>query len=308
MSRERRQLVLMLVPYVTGLVVLVLLPAAATMTMAFTETDLIATSRFIGLANFAGLTRDPAVRAAVGNTLSYLVFSVPLRLVIAVALALLLHRRARGAGTARAAVLLPGAVPELAYGLMWLWLLNPIQGPVNQLLLLGGEGGLTILGTAPPRWLTDPGDARAGIVLMSLFTIGETFVIVLTARLALPREAYELAELEGGRAGQVLRRVTLPLLAPVLAVLVLRDTIASLQASFIPTLVVTNGGPPPYATTYLSLVVYQEAFEYLRYGYAAAVAALMLALTAVAVLIQWRLLRRWASHGLVGMGARQPGS
>jgi multiple sugar transport system permease protein len=139
---------------------------------------------------------------------------------------------------------------------------------------------------------------------MSLFTIGETFVIVLTARLALPPEVYELAELEGANAGQVLRRVTLPLLAPVLSILVLRDTLMSFQASFVSTLVVTNGGPPPYATTYLSLVIYQDAFEYLRYGYAAAVAAAMLGLTAIAVLIQWRLLRRWASHGIVGLAAR----
>ncbi|GAA1626495.1 sugar ABC transporter permease [Saccharothrix algeriensis] len=305
MNRDRRQLVLMLAPYLAGLALLVLLPATATMTMAFTHTDLIATSEFIGLDNFAELARDPAVHAAVGNSLSYLAYSVPLRLVLAVGLALLLHRRTRGAGTARAAVLLPGAVPELAYGLMWLWLLNPLQGPVNQLLLLGGENGRTMFGTLPPQWLTDPEDARAGIVLMSLFTIGETFVIVLTARLALPPEAYEIAELEGARAGQVLRRVTLPLLAPVLAVLVLRDTVASLQASFIPALVVTNGGPPPYATTYLSLVIYQEAFEYLRYGYAAAVAALTLILTVMAVLIQWRLLRRWAYHGLAGMGTHR---
>jgi multiple sugar transport system permease protein len=305
MNRDRRQLVLMLTPYLIGLFVLVLLPATATMGMAFTESDLIATFRFIGVANFVELTKDPAARAAVGNSLSYLAVSTPLRLAIAVGLALLLHRRARGAGTARVAALLPGAVPELAYGLMWLWLLNPIQGPINQLLTLGGDNGRTILGDLPPQWLTDPEDARAGIILMSLFTIGETFVIVLAARLALPPETYELAELEGAGAGQVLRRVTLPLLAPVLAVLILRDTVLSLQASFVPTLVVTNGGPPPYATTYLSLVIYQDAFEYLRYGYAAAVAALTLGLTALAVLIQWRLLRRWASRGILGARRHQ---
>src|SRR5688500_14367236 len=166
MDGDRRQLLLMLLPYLVGLVVLVLLPAAVTLAMAFTESDLIATSRFVGLDNFVELTRDPAVRAAVGNSLSYLAVSVPLRLLLAVGLALLLHRRARAVGTARAAVLLPGAVPELAYGLMWLWLLNPIQGPVNQLLMLGGQGGRTMFGTLPPQWLTDPEDARAGIVLM----------------------------------------------------------------------------------------------------------------------------------------------
>ena len=72
------------------------------------------------------------------------------------------------------------------------------------------------------------------------------------------------------------RRITLPLMAPVLVLLLLRDTILSLQFSFVPALVVTDGGPPPYATTYLSLFVYRNAFEYLRYGYAAAATLVML--------------------------------
>ena len=72
-----------------------------------------------------------------------------------------------------------------------------------------------------------------------------------------------------------------------------RDTIFSLQATFVPALVVTDGGPPPYATTYVPLFVYREAFEYLRYGYAAAATLVMFAATAAVVLVQWRLARRW---------------
>ena len=99
-------------------------------------------------------------------------------------------------GTARTTAALPTAVPEIAYGLLWLWLFNPLYGPINQLLRLGGENGLTVFGRTPPQWLTDPTDAQAAIILMSLFTMGEMFIILLAARRALPHEAYELAAIE----------------------------------------------------------------------------------------------------------------
>jgi multiple sugar transport system permease protein len=283
-STERRQVALMLAPYVVGLVGLVLLPALATLALAFTDYDLIRSPQWIGGGNLAMLVDDPVFRIALRNSVVFAAIAVPLRLLVALGLALLLHRRAALVGTARTAAVMPSAVPEVAYGLLWLWLFNPLYGPINQVLRLGGP--------PPPQWLTDPADAQAAIIVMSLFTIGETFIILLVARRALPREVYELAALEDALAWDVFRRITLPLLAPVLGLLLLRDTIASVQASFVPALVVTGGGPPPYATTYLSLFVYRNAFEYLRYGYAAAATLVLLALTAVAVVVQWRLVRR----------------
>ena len=82
-------------------------------------------------------------------------------------------------------------------------------------------------------------------------------------------------------------------MAPLLLLLFLRDTILSFQLNFVPALIVTEGGPPPYATTYLPLFVYRDGFEYLRYGYAAAATVVMLVLTALVVLVQWRIVRRW---------------
>jgi multiple sugar transport system permease protein len=250
---ERRGLLLMLAPFVVGLVGLVLLPFALTVAMAFTDYDLVRSPRWVGLDNFASLPRDPVFRAALVNSLTFAAVAVPLRLLIAFGLALLLHRRAVGAASARTAAALPIAVPEIAYGLLFLWLFNPLYGPINQLLSIGGTGGLTIFGRTPPQWLTDPQDAQAGIVIMSLFVIGEMFVILLA----------------------------------------LRDTVLSFQYTFVPTLVVTEGGPPPYGTTHLSLFIYRNAFEYLRYGYAAAATFVMLALTVAAVAVQWRLIRRY---------------
>jgi multiple sugar transport system permease protein len=237
---RRGQLTLMLAPYLVGLVGLVLLPAGATLAMAFAEYDLINPPRWIGLDNFVELAGADAFRIALVNSLVFAAIAVPLRLLIALGLSLLLHRRPPAVGTARTAAALPTAVPEIAYGLLWLWLFHPVQGPLNQLLRIGGQNGLTVLGRTPPQWLTDPTDARAAIILMSLFTIGETFVILLAARLALPAEVYELAAIEDATAWDVFRRITLPLMAPVLVLLLLRDTILSFQVSFVPALVVTE--------------------------------------------------------------------
>ncbi|WP_018720252.1 carbohydrate ABC transporter permease [Salinispora fenicalii] len=283
----------MLAPYLVGLVGLVLFPAAVTLALAFTEYDLVNPPSWAGLANVSELVTDPVFRVALTNSLVFALVAVPLRVLLALGLALLLHRRSFGVRPARVAALLPTAVPEIAYGLLWLWLFNPLYGPINQLLRVGGENGLTVLGRTPPQWLTDPTDARAAIILMSVFTMGETFVVLLAARWALPTDVYEVAALEDATGWDVFRRVTLPLMAPVLALLVVRDLIASLHFSFVPAFVVTDGGPPPYATTYLSLFIYRTGFEYLRYGYAAAATLVMMLLTVAAVVLQWRLFRRY---------------
>jgi multiple sugar transport system permease protein len=298
--RERRQLALMLAPYALGLVVLVAVPASITFGLALTEYDLIGSPRFLGLDNFRELAGDGVFRTALLNSLVFALVAVPLRLLAALGLALLLHRRFRGVGAARAAVILPTIVPEVAYGLLWLWLFNPLYGPINRFLEWGGTPQETIWGYPSPQWLTHPNDARAAIVIMALFTIGEGFVVLLVTRQGLPGELYELAALEDATAWSVFRRVTLPLMAPVLLLLFLRDTIFSLQLNFVPALVVTEGGPPPYATTYVPLFVYRNAFEYLRYGYAAAATVTMFALTLAIVLVQWRIVRRWRAASSVG--------
>jgi multiple sugar transport system permease protein len=291
--RERRQLALMLAPYLVGLVGLVALPALVTFGLALFEYDLIRSPRFVGLENFAELAGDEVFRTALVNSLVFAAIAVPLRLAAALGLALLLHRRFRGVGLHRATVVLPFVVPDIAYGLLWLWLFNPLYGPINRFLEWGGSPQQAIWGYPSPQWLTHPNDARAAIVLMSLFTIGEGFVILLAVRQGIPQELYEVARVEDADSLFLFWRVTLPLMTPVLLLLFARDTIFSLQATFVPALVVTEGGPPPYATTYVPLFVYRTAFEYLRYGYAAAATLTMFALTAAIVYAQWRIIRRW---------------
>jgi multiple sugar transport system permease protein len=297
-GRERLQLALMLAPFLLGLAVLVALPALVTFGLALFEYDLIGSARFVGLDNFRELVDDDVFGIALRNSLVFAAIAVPLRLLAALGLALLLHPRFRFAGAHRSAVVLPTVVPEIAYGLLWLWLLNPLYGPINRLIEWGGTAQQTVWGYPSPQWLTHPNDARAAIVLMSLFTIGEGFVVLLVVRQGLPRELYELAAVEDSDWLFVFWRITLPLMTPVLLLLLARDTILSFQTTFVPALIVTDGGPPLYSTTYVPLYVYRNAFEYLRYGYASAATVTMFVLTAAIVFVQWRIVRSWRRTAL----------
>lgn len=298
---ERRQLALMLAPYLFGITALVAVPALVTFALAFTQYDLIRSPEFNGLDNFRELVRDDIFAKALKNSLVFAAIAVPLRLGAALGLALLLHRRFTGVGAYRSSAALPTVIPDIAYGLVWLWLFNPLYGPINLLLRWQGDSPTTTAwGVQPPQWLTHPNDARAAIIIMSLFTIGEGFVILLVTRQGLPSELYELAALEDATAWGVFRRITLPLMTPILLLLFARDTIFSLQWTFVPALVVTEGGPPQFSTTYVPLFVYRNAFEYLRYGYAASATVLMFLLTALIVWLQWRIVRRWRKGFAVG--------
>jgi multiple sugar transport system permease protein len=298
---ERRQVALMLAPYLFGLAALVAAPALVTFGLAFTEYDLLRPPEFVGIENFRDLLHDDVFGIALKNSLMFALIAVPLRLGGALALALLLHRRFTGVGVHRSATALPTVIPDIAYGLVWLWLFNPLYGPINLLLRWQGDSPTTTAwGVQPPQWLTHPNDARAAIIIMSLFTIGEGFVILLVTRQGLPAELYDLAALEDATAWGLFRRITLPLMAPILLLLLARDTIFSLQWTFVPALVVTEGGPPLYSTTYVPLFVYRNAFEYLRYGYAASATLVMFLLTALIVWVQWLIVRRWRKGFAVG--------
>ena len=283
-DRDRRGLVLLLLPYLLGLALLIAIPAAITFGLALFEFDLIRSPVFRGLGNFRELLGDDVFRISLRNSIVFAAAAVPLRLAGALALALLLHHRFRGVGVYRTAGYLPTVVPDVAWALVWLWIFNPLYGPLN--LALGA------FGLPEPQWLTDPAAAQSAIVIMSLFQIGEGFLIAVATRQSLPPELYELASLEAAGPVYVFRRVTLPLMASTLLLLLFRDTVFSFQFNFVPALLVTEGGPPPYSTTYLPLFIYRNGFEYLRYGYAAAATLVMFLVTALIIFLQWRLIVR----------------
>jgi multiple sugar transport system permease protein len=284
-DRHGRGLVLLLAPYALGLLLLVFVPALVTFGLSLFAYDFVTPPRFVGAGNYAELLRDDVFRIALRNSLAFVGMAVPLRMLASVGFALLLAPRFRGVGLYRAGAFLPTVVPEAAYALIWVWLLNPLYGPLNLVLRAIGLPGMS--------WQTDPFSAQLGIVLMALLPLGEGFLVALAARQSISPHLYELAAVESASPWYVLRRVTLPIMAPTLALLLFRDTVYSFQVSFVPAFLVTGGGPPPFSTTYLPLYAYRTAFEFLRFGKAAAATLAIFGVTALIVFLQWRVIRRW---------------
>ena len=187
--RDRVQLGLMLAPYLIGLAILVLIPGLVGVGLAFTEYSALEPPAFAGLANFRELLSDGIFRIAMANSLLYIALAVPLRLLGALMTALLLLRPRHGAGTLRAAVYLPTVVPDMAWALIWLWILNPLYGPLNQTLALAGITG--------PAWMLDQVWARLAIVFMMTWQIGEGFVICLPSLQTVPRDLLDQAAIDG---------------------------------------------------------------------------------------------------------------
>ena len=135
---DRRILWLMAAPFLVGVTALILAPAFGSLAMAFYEWDLVRPPRFVGSANLRELIGDPVFRITLRNSLLYVAAAVPLRLVGALGIALVLHGRGRVKAAGRVSVLIPTVIPDAAYALVWLWILNPLYGPLN--LALGAAG------------------------------------------------------------------------------------------------------------------------------------------------------------------------
>ena len=271
-------------PYLFGLTALVALPAVAAFGLAFTEYSGLQAPEFNGLENFTRLLTEGAFWRSLVNSIVYILISVPLRLVAVVGLTMLLHSHFRGSSAARASAYLPSVVPDVAYALLFLWFFNPLYGPLS--------GVFNSLGLTSPEWLTDPTTARFSVALMAVFQIGEGFVIALAARRAMPEHMFEAARVDGAGAWFTFRRLTLPMMAPVLVLLTLRDVILALQLNFVPALLMTDGGPRQ-VTTFLPIYVYRQAFRYFRLGYASAVTLTMFVFTGLAIFVLYRMSRRW---------------
>jgi multiple sugar transport system permease protein len=278
----RGQVALFLSPYLLGTLVLVVVPALATIAIAFTEYHAIDTPIWVGLDNFRRLAETPLVRLSLYNTLVFAGIALPLRLLGALIVAFLLGSRRWGSGLYRAAAYLPTVMPEAAYALVWLWILNPVHGPLNTIL--------AALGLPAPAWLTEPGTARAAMILMALVQIGEGFVVVLVARQSIAPALYEAAEVDGANRWQGFRWITLPLIVPWLLLLLGRDVVMAVQNTFAPSFILTYGGPY-YATTFLPLLIYELSYDFTDWGLAAAV---------LVVTYAWLLLLIWGARNLIG--------
>lgn len=283
-TRYRLSLYLLLLPFLTGVLTLVFIPAGLSFGLAFTAYDGLSPPVWRGFQNYRQLIGDDLFWRAVVNSLTFLALTVPLRTLITLGLALLLHRSRPGVRLYRAAVYLPTVVPGVAYALIWLWILNPVYGPLN--LILG------VFGLPTAAWLVDPRTALPALAFAALFQIGEGFVVLIAGLQHIPEEYYDAAAIDGAGRIATFRYVILPLIMPWLLLIIIRDVIASAQNTFTPALIMTGGGPY-YATLFLPLLMYQTAFDRFRFGEGAAMTAALFAGVGLLIALIWRICGGW---------------
>lgn len=273
-------------PAVVLIALVMVLPLIVGLSFAFQQAHILDKSqlRWVGLLNFRTLLADRVFWLALGNTFYWTFGSLLFQFFLGLGLAMLLNRPFHGKRLVQALVFLPWAVPSFLSGLTWAWLLNPVVGPLPHWLY-----GLGLL-TEPYSILGDPRLAMLGPIVANVWFGIPFFAITLLAALqSIPGELYEAASIDGASPWQQFLTVTMPFLAPMIAITVLLRTIwISNFADLI--IVMTNGGPAN-TTQILPSYIFTVAYRKLDFGYASAVSTALLLLLLLYAAILYRLRR-----------------
>ena len=266
---------LFLIPWLIGFFGLTLGPTVASLYLSFTDYDLLTPARWAGLKNYEyAFFQDGRLGNALSVTLHYVAWSIPLKLSVALALAMALDRGIRGVAVYRATFYLPSLLgASVAIAILWRQIFGS-DGLINQLLHL-------TLGVNPPGWVTHPDYALWTLVVLAIWQFGSPMIIFLAGLRQIPQDLYEAASMDGAGPLRQFFRITLPLLAPVIFFNLVFQTIEGFKA-FTPAFIVSGGiGGPVDSTLFYSLYLYIEAFGNFRMGYASALAWMLLVIIGV---------------------------
>ncbi len=274
-------------PQLAGIALFVLLPLALVFWYSLHEWNVLANSfTYTGLENYQQLLQDPTLPGVLGATALFSGGLVVFNLALALLLAVLLNQKLAGITLLRTLFFSPVVVSLVAWTIVWGFLLQH-NGGINGMLALAGIEG--------PNWLRSPGTAMLSVIVVQVFkNVGLNMVLFLAALQGVPRELYEAARIDGAPAWRQFRRITLPLISPTILLTAIITVVGSLQV-FAQIAVLTQGGPG-VSTTVLVYYLYQQTFQFHRFGYGSTLAVLLFAIVAVLTLAQWQLRRRFVFH------------
>jgi multiple sugar transport system permease protein len=287
-AAEARWAWLFLAPTLVGLTILSAGPILATFGISLTKWDLLTAPDWAGLGNYVALANDHRFQLALRNTTFYTVVSVPLGMVLALALALALNQGLRGIAWIRTAYFLPVVTSATAVGLVWAWIYAPSGGILNQLL--------EVFGLPAQRWTSDPFWAMPAIVAMTVWQgLGINVIIFLAGLQAIPQDYYDASAVDGAGRWARFRHVTLPLLTPSIFFTGILALISAFQV-FDQVYVLARPGKPTEATVTLVYFIYENGFKNFKMGYAAAASWVMFLIVALLTFVYFRLQRRWVHY------------
>ena len=245
---------------------------------------------FIGFQNFFNLANDDVFRVAVVNTLLYVLIIVPITILLTMFAAVIIYPLRRGPQSfVRMAFYMPVVAGGVILGMVWIWIFNRDFGVLNY--VLESLGVFKLLGIDRIGWLAQTHTALISLSIVVIsWSLGQPFILFLAALGGIPVEIYDAAKIDGGNSWKIFWRITVPLLRPTTLFVFVTQTMAVFQV-FVVVLLMTQGGPAN-ATQSIVFRIYEHAFIFYKFGYAAAMGVVLLAIVSVVAAVQFKLLGR----------------
>lgn len=278
-------------PWIIGFLIFTATPFLASLYFSFTKYDVLNSPEWVGLENYERLlTKDRLFPLALRNTFVYAAMYVPLHIATALAVAMLLERASHLKGVFRTAFYLPAITPAVATAYLWVWILNPNDGVVNQ--------ALRALQLPAPGWTVDPIWTKPTIVMSSIWTMGAAMIMFLAALQGVPRDLYEAATLDGANGWQKFRAITLPMISGVTFFVATISIISSLNVFTQGYVMFDKDGGPANSALFVVMYLFKRAFGsgYFQMGYASAIAWMLFLIILVVTFIQFKFANRWVYY------------
>ena len=277
---------LFILPWIIGFLIFTFGPIIASFYFSLTNYQIVKPPVWAGLDNYRRLIHDDLFWQSLKVTSIYVVISVPIGLVLSFLVAMLMNQKVKGIGFWRTIFYLPNLVPLVGATMLWLWIFNPEFGLLN--------GFLETIGIDGPLWLRSQDWALPSLILMSLWGVGGSTLIYLAGLQGIPSDLYGAVEVDGGGAWAKFWTVTIPQMSPVIFYNLILGIIGGFQV-FAQPLIMTGGGPR-YATLFVVLYLYQNAFTNFKMGYASAIAWVLFLIIFVLTVITFRISRSWVYY------------
>ena len=279
----------LIAPVTLGLLVFYIWPFIQNFWFSFNDVNKFNVTHFVGFDNYKQLIGDAEVWTTFGNTLKYVVFTVPIGLFLSICIAALLNAKIRGTSIYRTLYFLPSVTMAAAVAMVWKWVFNEKIGILNS--VIAGLGGERV------GWLTNPKTALFIVMLVGLWmSVGYNMIILLAGMQGIPKTYYEAASIDGAGGLAQFFKITIPLLTPSIFFVMITSIISGFQVFDVVYMMVLKSNPAYESTQTVVMLFYRQAFDYGYKGYAAAISILIFIAIMIVTIFQLIGQKKWVNY------------
>ena len=273
-------------PVTIGLLIFYIWPFVQNVWFSFNEVNKFNMTTFVGVQNYVDMVQDKEMWKTFGNTLKYVVCTVPVGLFLSICIAALLNSKIKGTSIYRTLYFLPSVTMAAAVAMVWKWIYNEKMGILNSVIRGMGVG-----------WLTDPKIALFMIMIVGLWmTVGYNMIILLAGMQGISKSYYEAAAIDGAGSLQQFFKITIPMLTPTIFFVMITSIISGFQVFDVVYMMIGKTNPAYASTQTVVMLFYRQAFDYGYKGYAAAISILIFAVIMLVTVVQLWGQKKWVNY------------